>query len=87
MVVKIHPELLRIMILYSLPPNFDSFRTAIESKGVLPSANNLKIKIIEEYEEGIEASEPQTSEKIYKNKNNKKKNSFRRNLLVKEETQ
>lgn len=30
--VKIHPELLSIMMLYSLPTNFDSFRTAIESR-------------------------------------------------------
>ncbi|CAH4038775.1 unnamed protein product [Pieris brassicae] len=48
--VKIHTELFSIMMLYSLPTNFDGFRTAIESRDVLPSSDNLKIKIVEEYE-------------------------------------
>ncbi|CAH4036820.1 unnamed protein product [Pieris brassicae] len=48
--VKIHPELLSITMLYSLPTNFDSIRTAIESRDFLPSPDNLKIKIVEDYE-------------------------------------
>ncbi|CAF4944122.1 unnamed protein product [Pieris macdunnoughi] len=65
--VKMHPGLLSILMLYSLATNFDSFRTTIETRDVLPSPGNLKIKIVEEYEarRQTEASEPQTSEAFY----------------------
>lgn len=48
--VEIHPELLSIMMLYSLPQNYENFRIAIESRDKLPIPDELKIKIIEESE-------------------------------------
>lgn len=38
------------MLLYSLPSSYENFRCAIESRNALPSAEQLKIKIIEECE-------------------------------------
>lgn len=48
MEIQINPDLLTIMLLYSLPPSYENFRCAIESRDELPSAETLKIKIIEE---------------------------------------
>lgn len=36
------------MFLYSLPPSFENFRCAIESRDDLPSPDILRIKIVEE---------------------------------------
>lgn len=46
--ININPELLQIMLLYSLPPSFENFRCAIESRDELPSPEVLRIKIVEE---------------------------------------
>lgn len=46
--VQIHGDLLAILLLYSLPPSYDTFQCAIETRDELPSAEVLKIKIIEE---------------------------------------
>ncbi|KAK9730301.1 7 transmembrane sweet-taste receptor of 3 GCPR [Popillia japonica] len=46
----INEDLLSIMMLHSLPPFFETFRIAIESRDQLPSPENLKIKILEESE-------------------------------------
>ena len=48
MEVAINPDLLAIMLLYSLPPNFENFRCAIESRDELPSPETLRVKIKEE---------------------------------------
>lgn len=48
--VEINDDLLTIMLLYSLPDNYENFRCAIESRDDLPSPESLKIKIIEEYD-------------------------------------
>lgn len=40
--VDINADLLIIMLLYSLPPNFDNFRCAIESRDELPSPESLR---------------------------------------------
>lgn len=48
--VKIHPDLLSIMMLYSLPASYENFRIAIESRDTLPLPEELKIKILEESE-------------------------------------
>lgn len=48
MEVTVNPDLLTIMLLYSLPNTFDNFRCAIESRDVLPTPEALRIKIIEE---------------------------------------
>ncbi|KAL0263996.1 UNVERIFIED_CONTAM: hypothetical protein PYX00_011034 [Menopon gallinae] len=44
--IKIHEDLLSIMLLYSLPENFENFR--FESRDELPKLEALRIKIIEE---------------------------------------
>ena len=46
--VEIHPDLLSIMLLYSLPSSYENFRCAIESRDALPSPETLRVKIIEE---------------------------------------
>lgn len=48
--VKVNPDLLAIMLLYSLPNSFDNFRCAIESRDELPSPDILRVKILEESE-------------------------------------
>ena len=48
MEVVINQDQLTIMLLYSLPHSFENFRCAIETRDFLPSAEDLKINIIEE---------------------------------------
>lgn len=48
MEVEINEDLLTIMLLYSLPPSYENFRCAIETRDDLPKPESLKIKIIEE---------------------------------------
>ena len=48
MEIAINPNLLAILLLYSLPANFEMFRCAIESRDELPTPEILRIKIIEE---------------------------------------
>ncbi|KAG8202131.1 hypothetical protein JTE90_010492 [Oedothorax gibbosus] len=43
-------DLLSIILLYGIPDSFENFRCAIESRDTLPSADALKIKILEESE-------------------------------------
>jgi len=50
MQVDIHPDLLTIMLLNSLPESFENFKCAIETRDDLPTPENLKIKIIEQWE-------------------------------------
>ncbi|GBM64627.1 Retrovirus-related Pol polyprotein from transposon TNT 1-94 [Araneus ventricosus] len=50
MEIKIDENLLSIMLLYSLPASYENFRCAIESRDDLPSADVLRIKIVEESE-------------------------------------
>jgi len=46
--VGIDPELISIMLLYSLPSSFENFRCAVESRDVKPTPEVLRVKIIEE---------------------------------------
>jgi len=46
----INGDLLSIMLFYSLSDSYENFRCAIESHDALPSAEQLKVKIIEEHE-------------------------------------
>lgn len=48
--IIINDDLLSIMMLYSLNPSFENFRVAIESRDDLPKPEQLKIKILEEFE-------------------------------------
>lgn len=50
MEVEINNDLLTIMLLYSLPPCFENFRCAIESRDSLPTPEALRVKIVEEYD-------------------------------------
>ena len=43
-------DLLAILLLYSLPANFENFRCAIKSRDELPSPDTLRIKVKEEYD-------------------------------------
>ena len=47
--VNINDKLLTIMILNSLPNSFENFRCAIETRDILPDADDLKVKILDEY--------------------------------------
>lgn len=46
--IEIPDELLSIMLLGSLPSEFENFNVAIESRDEIPTLENLKIKLIEE---------------------------------------
>lgn len=48
--VDINQNLLSILLLYSLPPSYENFRCAIESRDELPTTEVLKVKILEESE-------------------------------------
>ncbi|GBM62237.1 hypothetical protein AVEN_44034-1 [Araneus ventricosus] len=50
MEIKIDEDLLSIMLLYNLPAGYEYFLCAIESRDDLPSADLLRIKVIEENE-------------------------------------
>lgn len=47
--IDINSDLLSIMLLYSLPTNFDNFCCAIKLRDNLPEIDALMIKIIEEF--------------------------------------
>lgn len=46
--INIPDNLLSIMLLGSLPEEFESFTVAIESRDEIPSVSNLKVKLLEE---------------------------------------
>jgi len=48
--IKIADDLLTILILYSVPGTYENFRIAIETREKLPTPDELKIKLLEEYE-------------------------------------
>lgn len=62
MEVIINDDLLTIMMLYSLSPDYENFRVAIESRDTLPKPDELKTKILEESEARHQTQmEPTTS--------------------------
>ncbi|GBO12998.1 hypothetical protein AVEN_37830-1 [Araneus ventricosus] len=48
--IVIDEDLTSVMLLYSLPTNFETFRVAIESSDELPELDTLRIKIIDEWQ-------------------------------------
>lgn len=50
MEVEVNPDVLAIALLYSLPPSYENFRVAIESRDELPDPDALRIKIVEEHD-------------------------------------
>jgi len=69
--IEISDELLSIMLLGSLPPEFENFNVAIESRDEIPTLESLKIKLIEE--------EARQSDRFVKNESDANNNA----LLVK----
>jgi len=54
---EIKSNLISILLLYSLSDTFENFRCAIETRDSLPSLEELKIKIVAEYQARQEKSE------------------------------
>ena len=50
MELDINDELLSILLLYSIPDEYEPFRIAVETQEKLMTSENLKIKLLEEYE-------------------------------------
>lgn len=65
--VDVNPDVLAIALLYSLPPSYENFRVAIESRDELLDPDALRIKIIEEYDAHRNA-QPAGSSAMYVNK-------------------
>ncbi|XP_061725406.1 uncharacterized protein LOC133531290 [Cydia pomonella] len=70
--IKIPSELLSIMLLYNLPTTFENFRIAIESRDALPDPDDLKVKILEEYQVRSCSEQPESSEAYHFKKKNSK---------------
>lgn len=79
MEVTVNPDLLTIMLLYSLPNTFDNFRCAIESRDVLPTPEALRIKIIEESDARNSDSRNSSQNAMYVEKQQKKWSSITKN--------
>lgn len=78
--IDINPDLLTIMLLYSLPPSFENFRCAIESRDTLPTPENLRVKILEENEARKNSAQDNgTNAMVVKKSSAKDKNSNDRN--------
>ncbi|GBM12296.1 hypothetical protein AVEN_155295-1 [Araneus ventricosus] len=54
--IVIDEDLTSVMLLYSLPANFETFRVAIESRDELPKLETLRIKIIDEWQSRADQS-------------------------------
>lgn len=67
--IKVPSELLSIMLLYSLPTNFENFRIAIESRDTLPNPEDLKVKILEEHQARSGYDQSEKSEAYHMKKN------------------
>ena len=67
--IAINEDLLTIMLLYSLPPRFENFRCAIESRDALPTPEALRTKIVEENDARKGDSREDTSKAMFVNKN------------------
>ncbi|GBN79897.1 hypothetical protein AVEN_100108-1 [Araneus ventricosus] len=54
--IAIDEDLTSVMLLYSLPANFETFRVAKESRDELPKLDTLRIKIIDEWQSRADQS-------------------------------
>lgn len=86
MEVDIHPDLLSIMLLYSLPSSFENFRCAIEARDQLPSPETLRIKIEENEARTNDDSRATTQNALYANKSGKRTQKPRRPTTSKKDT-
>ncbi|KAH0816778.1 hypothetical protein GEV33_006013 [Tenebrio molitor] len=62
-------DLLAILLLYSIPDEYESFRIAIETQEKLPQLEALKIKLLEEYEARKQNLKRNVLDAIFINKN------------------
>ncbi|KAH0818354.1 hypothetical protein GEV33_004437 [Tenebrio molitor] len=62
-------DLLAILLLYSIPDEYETFRIAIETQEKLPQLEALKIKLLEEYEARKRNSKENVSDAMFINKN------------------
>ncbi|KAK9751402.1 Zinc knuckle [Popillia japonica] len=69
MSIEVNPDLLAIMLLYSLPSSFENFRCAIESRDELPSPEVLRIKIVEEADARAKMSDSMSQSALFVSKN------------------
>ena len=89
--VEVNDDLLSIMLLDSLPENFENFRCAIESRDDLPKPDDLRIKIIEEYQARMSKREEDVPNAMIakssyrkgkeQNKNTHEKSNYRTKLI------
>jgi len=87
MEVDIHPDLLSIMLLYSLPSSYENFRCAIESRDEVPSPETLRVKIVEESDaRSNDAARAPVQNALYANKGGKKARKPRRPTTRKKDT-
>lgn len=63
--VEIGDDLLAILLLYSLPDSFETFRCALETRDELPSPEILRVKILEEDESRKVKSERDSQTALY----------------------
>ena len=80
--IEINSEFMSIIMLYSLPPSFENFRIAIETRDTLPSPDELKVKIIEGNEARrnknvTKESEENAEEAFYTKNKNKGENNYK----------
>ncbi|KMQ84567.1 retrovirus-related pol polyprotein from transposon tnt 1-94, partial [Lasius niger] len=73
MEIEINKDLLSIILLYSMPSNFENFRCAIESRDELPTHETLRVKILEEYEVRRNESGSALQNAMFSMKNSQKK--------------
>lgn len=82
--VEIGDDLLAILLLYSLPDSYETFRCALETRDDLPKPDILRVKILEEWESRKAKNNRTESDALYvknmqkSNTNNKNKNSNER---------
>ncbi|XP_037930526.1 uncharacterized protein LOC119665353, partial [Teleopsis dalmanni] len=66
--MKIDDDLVTILLLYSVPDDYEQFRIAIETQDKLPDPKTLKIKMIDEFEARKRNS---SEEELFAKKSNK----------------
>lgn len=81
--VIINPDQLAIMMLYSLPPSFENFRVAIETRDELPEPEMLRTKIEESDARNNASTTNQSQNALYANK--KKRYKPGKNSVSKED--
>lgn len=81
--LKINPELTTILMLYSVPENYEPFRVAIETREKLPTPEELKIKLLEEFQSRKRSAEEASTTAMFVSKQNKPKGQNTRNSAEK----